>query len=177
MGQIRPFNYRPAQHLAPGVTPGSVWWWVLAAERADDIARKAIKAPNRLAVKGLGDDPSQLDTFGGAGTTYAVAERMHRNWIGIELGGIQPIIDRLTGVPANFEMPNRGDSGRGVSRRSAYPRNEQAPSPGCRFARRNPPSGAHLRGWWSLGSRFERPKHGGDRSPRKFGDLGGQRPK
>ena len=27
-----------------------------------------------------------LDPFGGSGTTYAVAELLNRNWIGVELG-------------------------------------------------------------------------------------------
>lgn len=48
---------------------------------------------------------------------------MHRKWIGIELGDVQPIIDRLTGKPASFQTPNRGDSAKGKRRRplSAYP--------------------------------------------------------
>lgn len=37
-----------------------------------------------------------LDPFGGAGTTYAVAERMRRHWKGIELGDTAPIVHRLT---------------------------------------------------------------------------------
>lgn len=36
-----------------------------------------------------------LDPFGGAGTTYAVAEQMDRDWIGIELHDCEPIIERL----------------------------------------------------------------------------------
>jgi site-specific DNA-methyltransferase (adenine-specific) len=38
-----------------------------------------------------------LDPFGGSGTTYAVCERRHRHWIGIEIEDPQPIIDRLNG--------------------------------------------------------------------------------
>jgi site-specific DNA-methyltransferase (adenine-specific) len=36
-----------------------------------------------------------LDPFGGAGTTYAVAEIKRRRWIGIELGPVDDIIMRL----------------------------------------------------------------------------------
>jgi site-specific DNA-methyltransferase (adenine-specific) len=36
-----------------------------------------------------------LDPFGGSGTTYAVCERRHRHWIGIEIEDPQAIIDRL----------------------------------------------------------------------------------
>lgn len=38
-----------------------------------------------------------LDPFGGSGTTYAVCEQRHRHWIGIELGDVSPIADRLKG--------------------------------------------------------------------------------
>ena len=57
-----------------------------------------------------------FDPFGGSGTTYAVAERMHRQWIGIELGDTDPIVARLTGEMFEVEAPNRGDAGKGMSR-------------------------------------------------------------
>lgn len=53
-----------------------------------------------------------LDPFGGSGTTYAVAEKMHRRWVGMELGDVEPIVKRLRGEEALFSMPNRGDSGK-----------------------------------------------------------------
>ena len=59
-----------------------------------------------------------FDPFGGAGTTYAVAERMHRRWIGVELGDVAPIIDRLEGREATNAMPNKGDSGKGIGRKA-----------------------------------------------------------
>jgi site-specific DNA-methyltransferase (adenine-specific) len=51
-----------------------------------------------------------LDPFGGSGTTYAVAERMHRRWIGSELGECDHIVARLTGGDNDVEMPNKGDA-------------------------------------------------------------------
>ena len=41
-----------------------------------------------------------LDPFGGSGTTYAVCEARNRRWIGIEVGDIEPIKDRLNGSVA-----------------------------------------------------------------------------
>ncbi len=38
-----------------------------------------------------------LDPFGGSGTTYAVCEQRGRKWIGIEIGDIEPIRERLNG--------------------------------------------------------------------------------
>jgi site-specific DNA-methyltransferase (adenine-specific) len=60
-----------------------------------------------------------LDPFGGSGTTYAVAERMNRRWIGAELGDIEPIVARLTGgSKVEGIMPNKGACGKGF-RKSA----------------------------------------------------------
>ena len=36
-----------------------------------------------------------LDPFGGGGSTYEAAEREHRLWIGAEIGGVEPIRERL----------------------------------------------------------------------------------
>jgi site-specific DNA-methyltransferase (adenine-specific) len=38
-----------------------------------------------------------LDPFGGSGTTFAVCERKHRHWIGMEIENPQAIIHRLEG--------------------------------------------------------------------------------
>lgn len=62
-----------------------------------------------------------LDPFGGSGTTYAVAEKMHRQWIGCELGDVEPIKRRLLGEDADVEMPNRGDAGKGLTRPTSAP--------------------------------------------------------
>lgn len=46
-----------------------------------------------------------LDPFGGSGTTYAVCELRDRRWIGMEIGDVEPIRQRLDGaVP-----PHRND--------------------------------------------------------------------
>jgi len=60
-----------------------------------------------------------IDPFGGSGTTYYVAEQMHRHWVGIELGDIRPIIRRLKGEGADLAPKNLGDAGKGLSERIA----------------------------------------------------------
>src|SRR6266568_5050628 len=60
-----------------------------------------------------------IDPFGGSGTTYYVAEQMHRHWVGIELGDIRPIIRRLKGEGADLAPTNLGDAGKGLSERIA----------------------------------------------------------
>jgi site-specific DNA-methyltransferase (adenine-specific) len=54
-----------------------------------------------------------LDPFGGGGTTYKAAEELNRRWIGCEIGDVDPIVRRLTDQQAAFELPRRGDAGRG----------------------------------------------------------------
>lgn len=56
-----------------------------------------------------------LDPFGGSGTTYAVAERMHRHWLGMELGDVEPIVRRMTGQAADVVLPGRGDAAKGIT--------------------------------------------------------------
>jgi site-specific DNA-methyltransferase (adenine-specific) len=36
-----------------------------------------------------------LDPFGGSGTTFYAAEKLHRYWIGSEIGDTDPAIERL----------------------------------------------------------------------------------
>ena len=42
-----------------------------------------------------------LDPFGGSGTTYAVCEQKNRRWIGIEMGDVTSVWDRLNGKVSN----------------------------------------------------------------------------
>ena len=42
-----------------------------------------------------------LDPFGGSGTTYAVCEQKGRQWIGVEIGSVDSILDRLNGGVSN----------------------------------------------------------------------------
>src|ERR1019366_7109730 len=62
-----------------------------------------------------------LDPFGGSGTTYAVAERMHRHWIGVELGDCEPILRRLSGREPDVTPPRRGDAAKGMQRPGVTP--------------------------------------------------------
>lgn len=78
-----------------------------------------------LTVSGF-DGADVFDPFGGSGTTYAVSERLHMNWKGIELGDVDPIIARLQDRKIENVMPRlgsaspaRGERGKVPSRQSA----------------------------------------------------------
>lgn len=66
----------------------------------------------RLVAMATDEGDLVIDPFGGTGTTYYAAEKKHRRWLGIELGDVQPIIDRmndlLAGEHAEWETTARG---------------------------------------------------------------------
>ena len=45
-----------------------------------------------------------LDPFGGGGSTYVTAERLHRFWIGTEIGPCEPIVERFTREFPNLDI-------------------------------------------------------------------------
>jgi site-specific DNA-methyltransferase (adenine-specific) len=62
------------------------------------------RVPNELAPDHARTDSLQwhliqgqivLDPFGGSGTTFYAAEKLHRYWIGSEIGDIEPAVERL----------------------------------------------------------------------------------
>lgn len=77
---------------------------------ANQLSEKLLERVLTIATR---EGDRVLDPFGGSGTTYAVAERLHRHWTGIELGDCEPIAGRLSGEKNLVELPKRGDSGKG----------------------------------------------------------------
>lgn len=83
--------------------------WTLAEEMWTDIPpvrhrQHKKRVPNELApimlerIVAMATNPGQIvvDPFGGSGTTFYAAEKLHRYWIGAEIGDTEPAIERLT---------------------------------------------------------------------------------
>ncbi len=51
--------------------------------------------PERAVLMSTNPDDVVLDPFGGGGTTFQIAEKNHRYWIGMEIGPCEPIVERL----------------------------------------------------------------------------------
>ncbi|MEI6623424.1 MAG: site-specific DNA-methyltransferase [Actinomycetes bacterium] len=100
-----------------GINVSDVWTDIPPVRHRSTKSRGANQLSPKLLRRVLEISTNEgdlvFDPFGGSGTTYAVAEEMHRHWIGCEVGDVGPIIERLSGQTPSFEMPNRGDSGKG----------------------------------------------------------------
>lgn len=103
--------------------------WMGADEIWDDIppvrhSKYKTRGANELApimlerLIGLATNQGDLvvDPFGGSGTTFYAAERMHRRWLGTEIGDVQPAIRRLTDLVSGSDV--RWESARGPHRRA-----------------------------------------------------------
>ncbi|MBD1889166.1 site-specific DNA-methyltransferase [Coleofasciculus sp. FACHB-SPT9] len=83
--------------------------WTLTEEMWTDIPpvrhrRHKKRIPNELApimlerIIAMASNPGEIvvDPFGGSGTTFYAAEKLHRYWIGSEIGDTEPAVERLT---------------------------------------------------------------------------------
>ena len=119
-GDIKDYGGHRNKIHPDGLNLSDVWWDIPPVRHR----RTKRRGPNELSEKMLGrvlamasrPGDTVLDPFGGSGTTFAVAESMHRHWVGCELGDVDPIVRRLNGEPAAVAMPNRGDAGKGPRR-------------------------------------------------------------
>lgn len=51
--------------------------------------------PERAILTSTDPGDIVLDPFGGGGSTYQISEKHGRNWIGVEIGSCEPILERL----------------------------------------------------------------------------------
>jgi site-specific DNA-methyltransferase (adenine-specific) len=66
--------------------------------------------PERAILMSTNPGDIVLDPFGGGGSTYQMAEKHNRNWIGVEIGSCEPIVERLqfmTGVDIGALCPDQ----------------------------------------------------------------------
>jgi len=117
-GEIKDYGGHRKKMNPDGVNVSDVWTDIPPVRHAKTKHRAANALPERLLERVLYISSVEgdlvVDPFGGSGTTYAVAERMHRDWIGAELGDCDPVIARLTGGSKVADyMPNRGDASKG----------------------------------------------------------------
>lgn len=120
-GDIKDYGGHRGKLHPDGINLSDVWNDISPVRHRGTKNRQSNELSEKLLgrILEIASSPGDtvFDPFGGSGTTYAVAERLHRHWIGVELGEVQPIINRLVGVRNEVELPNRGDAGKGRSRK------------------------------------------------------------
>lgn len=116
-GDIKDYGGHRGKLNPEGINLSDVWSDIPPVRHRGTKTRGANQLSPKLLqrVLEISSEPGDLvlDPFGGSGTTYVVAEEMHRHWIGMELGDVDPIIRRLKGEDAVYVPSGRGDSGKG----------------------------------------------------------------
>jgi site-specific DNA-methyltransferase (adenine-specific) len=119
-GDIKDYGGHRNKLHPDGINLTDVWTDIPPVRHKATKRRGANELSEKLLrrVLTIASEPGDLvfDPFGGSGTTFAVAEKMHRRWMGTELGDIAPVIRRLNGEEARVEPKNLGDSAKGLHR-------------------------------------------------------------
>jgi site-specific DNA-methyltransferase (adenine-specific) len=110
---------------------GHTQLWAQAEDLWDDIPpvrhnKYKTRGANELApimlerIIALSTNPGDLvlDPFGGSGTTYLAAEKLHRRWLGIEIGDTSAAIQRLSDYRSGSYVEWESSRGSGMQRRN-----------------------------------------------------------
>lgn len=83
-----------------GVNIADVWYDIFPVRNGKNrpYNELSVKLLDRIISFSTNEGDVILDPFGGSGTTYAVAELLDRQWIGIELGDCDVIKHRMTSL-------------------------------------------------------------------------------
>lgn len=111
-GDLKDYGGYKSKMNPKGVNLTDVWYDIPPVrhrkyKKRKDANELSIKLLDRIIE--LSTNPGDLvfDPFGGAGTTYAVAEIKERKWIGIELGPVDQIEARLSDMTAEKKLLNK----------------------------------------------------------------------
>lgn len=117
-GDVKDYGGHRNKLHPDGINLSDVWTDIPPVRHRSTKVRGANALSEKLLerVLTISSEPGDVvfDPFGGSGTTFAVAERMHRHWSGSEIGDVEPIRRRLAGEAALDVMPGLGDAAKGV---------------------------------------------------------------
>ena len=120
-GDIKDYGGHRSKLNPAGLNLTDVWADIPPVRHQSTKRRAANELSPKLLrrVLSIASSPGDLvlDPFGGSGTTYIAAEEMRRRWLGVEVGDCEPIVLRLQGKSPQLEPKNKGDAGKGMSRR------------------------------------------------------------
>lgn len=102
-GEIRDYGGKKSELSQEGISVSDIFTDINPVRHKKYKNRSSNELPLRLLYRLISLSTNEgdlvLDPFGGAGTTYIVSEYLRRRWIGMEIGDVKVIIDRLD----NFE--------------------------------------------------------------------------
>lgn len=103
MGDLRDYGGYKNKMNPRGVNMTDVWFDIPPVRHAKYKKRKtanelSIRLMDRIIEMASDENDLVFDPFGGAGTTYVVSKIKKRRWIGIELGPLDDIVDRLQDI-------------------------------------------------------------------------------
>ena len=95
-----------------GVNLTDVWMDIAPVRHSKYKKRKgsnelSVKLMDRIIEMASDEGDVVFDPFGGSGTTYVVAEIKRRQWIGIELGPVEGIVNRFEEISAESDLIER----------------------------------------------------------------------
>lgn len=113
-GDIKDYGGQRKKLHPEGVNVSDVWTDIVPVRTTKSKTRVGNQLSEKMMERiiRISTAPGDLvlDPFGGSGTTYAVAERLGRHWLGVELGDCVPIVQRLVDGDVEVPPPNRGDA-------------------------------------------------------------------
>lgn len=116
MGDLRDYGGYKSKMNPKGVNLADVWFDIPPVRHAKYKKRKnsnelSIRLMDRIIEMASDEDDMVFDPFGGAGTTYIVAEIKKRRWTGVELGPVADIIKRFDDISSERTQLNKIRSG------------------------------------------------------------------
>jgi len=95
-----------------GVNLTDVWMDIAPVRHSKYKKRKgsnelSVKLMDRIIEMSSNEGDIVFDPFGGAGTTYVVAEIKRRRWLGIELGPVEDIVSRFEEINVEADLIKR----------------------------------------------------------------------
>lgn len=110
-GEIKDYGGYKAKMNPAGVNVSDVWSDIYPVRHKSSKNRKynelSVKLMERIISMSTNPGDTVFDPFGGSGTTYAVAQLLHRKWLGVEIGDCEIIKQRLLHPEKDMLQLNR----------------------------------------------------------------------